>query len=291
MKRLSILIICVIALATLAGCALVVDGEGAKFGNPESFAQATHIAQMSEDAAMATRQAVELEATRTTANIRAEATRAAIAAQAQQAEADKAKSGAAIARVKAETEQGAQEAATAGKQALYLLGYAGAGVGALILVVGLAFGITAWVGKRASTVYPNKQGQFPVIIRKGAGWIAFHDPNRALGPGAVLHTPGLLERAGYALALARGKAPALQPGADYPQPAEVGAMLQVTSQAQASQLQIAEKSGRPKIIFSVTQPGPTEQKPARGRMPPIALINDPSQIQAFEQKLLESGEQ
>lgn len=289
--RRTLIVILIFLTVSLAGCGFVIDSEGTKFGSAREFAEATHIAQMSEDAAMATRQAVELEATRTTANIRAEATRAAIAAQAQQAEADKAKSGAVIEQVKAETEQGAQDAATAAKRATYILAGVGTGLGAFILFVGLASGFSAWLHKRATTVYPNKQGQFPLLPERGPGYTIYHDPNRALGPGTVMRTPGLIERASYTVALMRGKAPAIEPGAEYPQPADVHAMLQVTSQAQASQLQIAEKSGRPKFMFTVTpQPGPQEQKPAKGRMPPIAFVNDPDQIESFERKLLEAGD-
>lgn len=290
MRRIMSIILLALTVI-LAGCALVVDSQGAKFGNPRDFAEATHIAQMSENAAAATMQAVSIEATQQAARLKIEATRAAIAADKQRAETGKVQAEATISSAKAQTEVEAQPSAAAGKSTMYLLGYAGAGAGALVLVIGLAFGITAWVNKRASTIYPNKQGQFPVVVRKGPGWIAIHDPNRSLGPGTVMHTPGLLERAGYALALARGKAPALQPGAEYPQPADVPAMLQVASQAQASQLQIAEKSGRPKFMLTVTpQPGPQEQKPVRGRMPPIAFVNDPDQIESFERKLLEAGD-
>lgn len=69
----------------------------------------------------------------------------------------------------------------------------GLGTGALIFLVGAAFAIVAWINKRATTIYPNKQGQYPVIVRRGLGWVVFHDPTRNPGPGAVYRVPTLAD--------------------------------------------------------------------------------------------------
>lgn len=283
MRNLTIVFIVIFAALLLSACAFVADEQGVKIADPEALARATHIAQMSEQSVRATEQAVSIEATRQTADIIARATESSIENSKRQAEADKLKAGAAI-------ETGSVGAATAGKSTLFLLGYSGAGVGLMILLVGAAFGLSAWIAKQTSTIYPDARGQFPVIVRKGAGFIAYHDPNRALGPGAVLRTPGLIERVAYSLALAQGKVERLEPGTEYHQPGSEGTMLQIAAQEQAAQVVIAERSGRPKLLVAMMG-GPgndaPEQKPARSRMPPVTLINDPAQIERFEQKLLE----
>jgi hypothetical protein len=296
--------LCMIGLAlVMPSCAAVVDSEGAKVGDPVRFAQATQVARVNEAVLQATATAVSLQTTRTAADISAQATRTvaditaratteAIAQQAQQADADKAKAGAAVVVAQAETELNAQGAALAGKSTLYLLGYAGLGIGALVLVIGLALGVSAWVNKRATSVYPNKAGQFPVIVTRGPGYVALHDPNRGLGPGSVIRTPGLIERAAYGLALAQGKAPMLEPGAEYPQTASEPIMAQIGTGAQAVQNEVAKQSGRPKLLFGFLPVGaqPAQgQTRTRSRMPQISVINDPKEIEHFEQKLLGDG--
>ena len=294
----------ILAIA-LAGCAGVIDSEGAKIGDPKRFAEATHIARMSDESVQATSTAVSLQTTRMVADISAQATRTAadIAARATdestshekaKADSDKVSAQATVALAKAKTEVEAQPAEARGKAMAYLLSWAGLGAGALVLMIGLAFGIVAWVNKRATSVYPNKAGQFPVIITKGPGYVALHDPNRGLGPGAIIRTPGLIERAAYGIAMARGNAPVLEPGAEYPQTASEPAMLQIGVGAQAVQNEVAKQSGRPKLLFWIlpigAQPaGDRWQTRTMVRMPQIAVINDPKQIADFEQKLLSDG--
>ena len=292
----------ILAIA-LAGCAGVIDSEGAKIGDPKRFAEATHIARMSDESVQATSTAVSLQTTRMVADISAQATRTAadIAARATdesishekaQADSDKVSAQATVALAKAKTEVEAQPAEARGKAMAYLLSWAGLGAGALVLMIGLAFGIVAWVNKHATSVYPNKAGQFPVIITKGPGYVALHDPNRGLGPGAIIRTPGLIERAAYGIAMARGNAPMLEPGTEYPQTAGEPAMLQIGVGAQAVQNEVAKQSGRPKFLFGTLPIGvqPVQgQARTRVRMPQIAVINDPKQIADFEQKLLSDG--
>ncbi len=289
----------------MVGCAGVIDSEGAKIGDPKRFAEATHIARMSDESVQATSTAVSLQttrmaadisvqATKTSANIAARATAESISHEKAQADADKVSAQATIALAKAKTEVEAQPAEAHGKAMAYLLSWAGLGAGALVLMIGLAFGIVAWVNKRATSVYPNREGQFPVIITKGPGYVALHDPNRGFGPGAIIRTPGLIERAAYGIAMARGNAPILEPGTEYSQTASEPAMLQIGVGAQAVQNEVAKQSGRPKLLFGTlpigTQPTSDRgQARIRVRMPQIAVINDPKQIADFEQKLLSDG--
>jgi len=305
MKRLTLGVMLLALGLVLTACSAVIDSEGAKIGNPADFAQATHIAQMSDAAAISTRTAVDIittrqvesihaSATEQAARVNAAATASAIDHQALQARADKVKAGAAVVVAQAETEQRAQGAALAGKSTLYFFGYVGVGVGTLVLFVGVAFGIVALVNKRATSVYPNAQGQFPIITKRGPGWVAFHDPNRGLGPGAVIRTPGLIERAAYGWALAHGKALALEPGAMYPQTAGEGAMVQIGVGAQLVQHEVAKQSGRPKVLFGVgsgaqTSATASREKHDTPRLPMITVVNDPAQIKAFEQRLLGEG--
>ena len=304
-ERLTIALCVILALAMTA-CAFVGDQEGVKIGDPKRFAEATHIARLSDEAVQATSTAVALQTTRTAdeisaqatrvaADVRAHATADAITHDRQQAEADKVRAEATVALSHALSEVQAQPAEAQGKSALYLLGWIGLGVGALVLAIGVAFAMVAWLGKRATVIYPNQRGQFPLIPERGPGYTVYHDPNRALGPGVVVHRPGLIERAAYALALASGKAQPLEPGADYPQTAGEPAMLQIAVGAQAVQDQVARQSGRPRLLFGFLpiggNPAPGQHAPARGRMPKIAVINDPGEIERFEQRLLEGGDE
>lgn len=211
----------------LSGCSAVIDSEGAKIGNPKDFAEATHIAVMSEESVQATATAVSLQTTRTAGDISAQATAQAIANGQRQSEADKVAAQATVALSKALSEVQAQPGRAAGKYTAYLLTWAGVGVGLLVLSVGLAFGVVAWVNKRATTVYPNKQGQYPVIVRSGPGWVVFHDPARNVGPGAVYRIPTLFDAV-----LERLKLPAAS--GQYPLPnVSEPSLLAVSSQSNA----------------------------------------------------------
>lgn len=128
-------------------------------------------------------------------------------------------------QAQADTEIKAQPAKLAGKSTWYVLSWTGAGVGLLVLAVGMAFAVVAWTNKRATTIYPNKQGQFPVIVRRGLGWVIFHDPSRNIGAGAVYRVPTLADPF-----LARLGLPSAE--AHYPLPAvSEHALLAVSSQS------------------------------------------------------------
>jgi len=197
-------IIYIMALVMLSACS--VDSSTTDFHayNPMINAQATVIAQKAmDDAASAAllRHGIEQQ-------VRDEAFKRGIELAAQQAknvleirtatnaEADvNAKRDAEIKQLQAiaDTEVMAQPAKLAGKSVWYFMSWTGAGVGLLVFAVGMAFALVAWTNKRATTIYPNKQGQFPVIVRRGLGWVIFHDPSRAVGPGAVYRVPTLID--------------------------------------------------------------------------------------------------
>lgn len=288
-------ILSALVLLTVVGCGAVIDSEGAKIGNPKDFAEATHIAAMSQESVQATATAVSLQTTRTVADIQARATAEAIANAQRQSEADKVAAQATVALARAKSEQDALPAATAGRAVAYL----GIGIGALVLFMGLAFGVVAWVNKRATAIYPDKRGQFPVIIRQGLGWVAFHDPNRALGSATVARVPTLLDGfAGVVVSAVRAfrswdtpQLPVAEPQASFALAGSEPTMLQVASQEQAAQVRIAENPDRPKIMLATL---PHENAPShpvtKWRMPQISVINDPQQIERFEQKLLGGGD-
>jgi hypothetical protein len=215
MKRLMLIVLALFAIVAV-GCSAVIDSEGAKIGDPKRFAEATHVARMSEESVQATSTAVSLQTTRTAAEISAQATRTiaditarataeAIANEKRQSEAAQVGAQATAALAKAKTEVEAQPSEAAGKSIGYLLGWSGLGVGALILVIGLAFGVVAWVNKRATIIYPNKQGQFPLLPEHGPGYTVYHDPNRALGPGTVINRPGIADRLTHVILREAGK--------------------------------------------------------------------------------------
>jgi len=303
-KRLTLVLVVIGVALTLTACAMVIDEQGAKIGDPKAFAEATHIALLSQEAAFATATSVALDVTRQAESIKAQSTREAqtvratataqaIVAYAAQQQADKIKSEADIERAKAQAQENALPAASAG----WAIGYLGAGVGVLVVVVGLAFAVVAWTNKRASSIYPDKRGLFPVVVRQGLGWVAYHDPNRALGSATVARVPTALDSlAGVVVSTVRAlksgdtpQLPTAEPQAAFPASGSEPAMLQVAAQAQAVQLRVAENPERPKIMFVTNTPDPARPSAARGRMPRITMINDPKQIESFEQKLLTDG--
>lgn len=242
-------------LAALSGYTTTLDDRGLAVRNPQSEAQATRTAQLAMD----------------------EAAQRAIQRQMLQAEAEAAQATTPILAV---------------RNALLAVGV---GAGGLVLAVGAAFAAVAWLNKRATSIYPNSAGQYPLITRRGFGWVVVHDPNRGLGPAAVYRTPTLLDTLASAVWVKDRKlAQAPGPSADFPPTASESTMLQVASQAQAIGLMAA-----------VTRPagflrGPAiEAKQARqlaseivsgsgamsGRMPSVRVIDDPEQAAQFRELL------
>jgi hypothetical protein len=180
-KRLTLVALVVLAFVALTACGAVVDSEGAKLGDPVRFAQATQVARVNDAVLQATATAVSLLTTRTAADISAQATRTVIDSARQKAEADKIAAQATVALAKAKTEVEAQPAEARGKSVAYLLGWVGLGAAGLVLMIGLAFALTAFANTRARVVYPDKKGQMPLVITGNT----VLEPNRMLGGGIV----------------------------------------------------------------------------------------------------------
>lgn len=187
----------------------------------------------------------------------AEATRVAIAAQDEsalraverqivEAQADKA-------RVEAEAVRQALPAAALRN----MLVSTAAGVGALVLAVGSAFAVVAWLNKRATTIYPDSAGMYPVIVKRSWNGVTIvHDPNRALGPTTIYTAPSLA-------GVLWGHKPL--PATCFPQPGSEGAMLQLSTQAQAIGL-----------VAAATRRSASESDVRRAEQLAQALINRPA---------------
>jgi hypothetical protein len=103
----------------------------------------------------------------------------------------------------------------------------GIGTGTLVLVIGSALALVAWLNKRAACIYPNDAGIYPVIVRRTwNGTTIVHDPNRALGPTTIYTTPTIFNQ------LTAGQVATAQ----FPQAGGENAMLQLSTQAQAVSL-------------------------------------------------------
>lgn len=169
----------------------------------------------------------EAEATRVALAAQDESARRAIERQVVEAQAEKA-------WVEAEAARHALPAAALRN----MLMYTGVGVGTLVVVVGSAFALVAWLNKRATSVYPNSAGMYPVIVRRAWNGVTIvHDPNRAMGPTTIYTTPS-------PMGLLLDKKAAL-PSAHFPAAGSEGSLLQLATQAQAIGLVAAatRKSG------------------------------------------------
>lgn len=288
---LVLLVIAMVAICAISGNAVLTDPSGnIVIGKPEQFAEATAIAKASDMALVATRVAVSYVATQNAANGQATATAAAVQvaatreAIAQQIQAT-ATIQAGVVGTEVETKNVNLWAVTCGV------------IGGLVVFVLTGLGAVAWVNRKANSVYPNAAGQYPVIIRKVGNTLTMHDPNRGLGPTAVYTAPGLIERIGYAIAIARGL-PAPQPGigAAFPTPGSEPTMAQLATQAQAVGLMAA--ATRPQSILPVGEVRKQEDtlklvQAVAGnltapRMPSITVIDDPQKLIETRQMLLES---
>ena len=214
----------------------------------------------------------EAEATRIAMATKDESARRALERQLLQAQADKA-------QADAEATRNALPAATLRNMLLYT----GVGVSVLVLAVGSAFAAVAWLNKRATSVYPNDAGQYPVIVKRSwSGVTIVHDPNRALGPTTIYTAPSL---AGM-LSGRKGQLPAAQ----FPMPGSESSMLQLATQAQAVGLVAAATRnslgvGDPRQAGQLAQ-ALIERPALSAPLPPVRLSSlEPSHV---ERLLLES---
>lgn len=110
------------------------------------------------------------------------------------------------------------------------IGLAGA-LGLMVLVVGGAAAVAAWMNVRASVVYPNSAGQYPIVVKHNGltGQTLVYDPSRALGPVAVVTAPNAVQRR-----LVGG-----EPVVSLPIGTDHQTQARITSQAQAAGLLVA----------------------------------------------------
>ncbi len=224
----------------------------------------------------------EAEATRVALAARDESAMRAIQRQAMQAEADQA-------RVEAQAAAQAQSALVVRNWLTAL----GVGLGGAILCVGLATALTAWVNKKACSIYPNAAGQYPVLVKPVTGGVIVHDPNRAIGPTTIYTLPNLpgavAERAGWPLGKVQVEAP-LSAGE--------AAHIQIASQAQAVGLMAAvtRPQGWPvsetrntqdtlKLAQTVVGAGA-----GLGHLPVVRVVDDPQKIEDFGRLLEAEGQ-
>jgi hypothetical protein len=216
----------------------------------------------------------EAEATRVVLAAQDESARRAIERQVVEAQAEQA-------WVEAEAVRSALPAATLRNTLMYM----GVGVGALVLVVGSAFACVAWLNKRATSVYPNNAGQYPVIVKRTWGGVTIvHDPNRALGPTTIYTTPSV---AGWVWDKARPLA-----AAQFPAAGGEGSLLQLATQAQAIGLMAAatRKSGSEDTARHVEQLAQAliNRPVISAPLPPVQV--SPLEVSHVERLLLERNE-
>jgi len=284
------------AFCALSGVALQTDPDGnAVVGRPADFANATAIAKGADLARQSTQVAVNSIATRSAAGSQATATAAAVAIAATSTS---------IAQVANATATAVPfQSGIAQSQAHTAIvnnwtAAAAAILWSLVLMLG-ALAVVALVRKRATSLYPNAAGQYPVKIERHGNVITMHDPNRGMGPASIYVAPGLLERTTWMIMTLRGaQLPMPQPAAVFPQTGDEGAMLQIATQAQAGQVAAAQNrwpilpqnvAGR--MTLSGGDRGGVERAATtdKQRMPSIRVIDDREQIDKMERLLLREG--
>lgn len=136
-----------------------------------------------------------------------------------------------LAKIDADRANAVAQAQTAwvGPFALAVVGSLSA-LALVLLAWGLSRAIVVKAYVAASTIWPNKAGQLPMIQTGGAGWKAIVDPNRSPGPITVFKTPSLIERL-------RGR-PDQLPALDVNTPLQLSEAghLQLAAQAVAGQI-------------------------------------------------------
>lgn len=132
-------------------------------------------------------------------------------------------------RIEIETAQAAKAGAIAGRT----VAYAGLGLAAAILSVGLALAAVTWVNKRAGLVYPTVGGQFPLVKVWGPGWSGVIDPNRSPGV-AIVKAPTKADHLVAQVGRLRGRPAELaDPQVEQPKALSEAGILQLTAQAAA----------------------------------------------------------
>lgn len=142
-------------LCSMTGSTFVLDGEGIKFGNPESFAKATAVAKAGD---------LSLAATATAMMQAAQATATAVPYQAGRAQTD-------------------ATAETVSTWAVTLFGI----VGGLLLAIAAGSAVVAWLYSRRRIIWVGANGP---VVQIGNTLV---DTGKAVGPAITVSMPGLLE--------------------------------------------------------------------------------------------------
>lgn len=107
-------------------------------------------------------------------------------------------------------------------------------VGALglgILVVGGSAALVAWLQVRASVVYPNGAGQYPIVVKHNGlvGQTVVVDPSRMHGPISIIQAPNRVQ----------ARVSGSEPRVSLPIGTDHQTQARITSQAQAGGLLVA----------------------------------------------------
>jgi len=138
--------------------------------------------------------------------------------------------------------------------------WGGLAVVALLSAAGLAAGLVWAVWQRSRLIHPHATGLFPVVQGRAGGQTYYHDPNRQLA-GTVVYGSG-----------PEGTTVHLPTPPD-----DRGEQLQVTTQAQATQLVAAAGQGRGLTAHSrqlaerVVLTSPSRSAP---RLPEVVVLDD-----------------
>ena len=163
--------------------------------------------------------------------------------------------------------------------------------GALLAVLvgrGIGNGLTAWARNRGESVWPNEAGQYPAIVRSDAVYL----PSRMTGAYMVIRRPSFVEKLivalGHAIAIARGKTPAVveSPWVQMPEPSD--AQAQVTARDQATALLTsATRNGVHGAIAdrAVTQVLGAVDVPLEHRLPTAQRALTPSELERITRRL------
>lgn len=189
----------------------------------------------------------------------------------------------AIVRQGKKAEADAASAATGAYSLRNILIASGLGTGALILCVGGAFAGIAWLNRRATSVFPNASGQYPVIVKRSwNGVTIIHDPNRALGPTTIYTTPTIADM--FTDKLKQLASPTVS-GQQYSE----GSVRQITTQAQAGQLMaaatrhknVSEETRQKLASFSI----PVDRGDDPYSLPPVTHVQE-GDWREFQEKYL-----
>lgn len=160
------------------------------------------------------------------------------------------------------------------------IGVAGA-LGLVILVVGGSAALVAWLQVRASVVYPNSAGQYPIVVKHHGlvGQVVVVDPSRMLGPVTIIQAPN------KAQASVAGAEPrvALPVGTDHQTQARITSQAQAAGLLVAATRQGADPRGRQMTEPVVQAAFRSEALPAV----PEPILLDASRVRHIERLLAE----